>query len=512
MRGRYEKPRNGRHSNPVPKAPARDPRYGDRTYRNSEDAYSQESGSNSIYSADPYQEAAPHQDFYGQQNDYSEEPYEEQPHQPIFYDQDAPSYDRGTDPYGQEYNSYEQEPQYAPAPRQKSGWGWGVLSFFLPVVGLILFLCWKKRKPRAAKTSGICALAGLILNLVLLLVLAIGGAYYYNHMLDKVNIVDMSRPTYPPATEPVMTTEATEVPTTAETTEAPTTEPPVAKREDFLNILIVGQAAREGEAERFSDTMLLCTLNKFDNSLTVTSLLRDSFVQPPPFRNKYFGQIKLTTVYHMGSYYDNGNPAGSMELMNNTLYDNFGIEVDYNVEINFEAFELIVAYLGGADIELSEAEAKYMNHMCSIATWYDYHFDPGMVHLDGYSALVYARMRKADGDGESDIKRTERQRKLMEALMKQVRGLSVSTVQKIANEILPMITTNMSKDEITDLLKTVMPMLPTMQFKSGGTCPSNYSGVMVDIYHDGMYHSVLKFVPQNEKKRMREITLGEIAE
>ena len=475
-KGRFSQPRNGHLADPVEtghqtRAPHQNPPQDFCTDFPRQDRYSQNSYDPNQVPQDPYRQDDYDQNFYNQ--DFYEEPN---------------------------------------VPREKNGFGWGVLSFFLPLVGLILALVWIRKKPRASKASCIGAISGLLTMILLIVVLVLGGKMYYDHMLDKVNYVDMTKSTYPPMTESAQFTEA---PTEeAEATEAPTTEPPVAQREDFVNFLIVGQAARDKEAERFADTMLVCTLNKFDNSITVTSLLRDSFVQPPPFRNKYFGQIKLTTVYHMGSYYDNGNVAGSMELINNTLYENFGLEIDYNFEVNFEVFTAVVEALGGVDLELTEPEAKYLTKHFDKLGWEEerYDFEPGMAHLGGSATLAYARMRKAEGDGESDIKRTARQRNLMEVLMNKLKRMSPADLQNIANEVLPMVTTNMSKDEITDTLKTVLPMLPTMEFKSGGTCPHNYSGVMVDIYKDGFYHSVLKFVPQNEKKYMRELTLGEVSD
>ncbi len=45
--------------------------------------------------------------------------------------------------------------------------GWGVLSFFLPVVGLILFLVWREEKPKSARVSGIGALIGTGVSVLL---------------------------------------------------------------------------------------------------------------------------------------------------------------------------------------------------------------------------------------------------------------------------------------------------------------------------------------------------------
>lgn len=329
----------------------------------------------------------------------------------------------------------------------------------------------------------------------------IGGVIYYNAMLNKLNIVEVPEITYTeaPTTLP---------PETQETTEE--TQPHVRSSEDYLNILVVGQAARKGEESRMADTMLLCTINTYDKTLTMTSMLRDSFVKMPDFKGHRGGQIKLTTVYHLGSYFTQGDEnekiAGSMEIINQCLYDNFGIEVDHNIEVSFELFIKIVDMLGGVAVDLTEAEADYLNR----DKQYVYRtIEPGWFCLEGSEALSYARMRKATGDGESDIKRTARQRKVVESVIRELRKKSVPELQQIANEVLPMVTTSMTKAEITDTLATMISILPDLTVNAGGTCPAEYSGSLVDIYKDGTLHSVLWFNKENTKKTMRAITEGE---
>lgn len=53
-----------------------------------------------------------------------------------------------------------------PSTEDKGGIGWGILSFLIPLVGLILFLVWKDSKPKTAKLAGTCALASVILGVV----------------------------------------------------------------------------------------------------------------------------------------------------------------------------------------------------------------------------------------------------------------------------------------------------------------------------------------------------------
>lgn len=349
----------------------------------------------------------------------------------------------------------------------------------------------------------------LIAAAALVLLTVIAGIIYYISMINKMNHVDVPEIRYTEAPTEAPTNAPTEA--AEETTEAATvpTEPPhVPSSEDYINILLVGQAARNDETERFADTMILCTLNTYEKTLTLTSILRDTLIgNSGPYKNHYWGNIKITTVYHLGHMW--GGTAGSMACMNQTLYDNFGIEVDHNFEIDFEAFATAINLLGGVELELTQAEADYLNE---DDRWVRYDVEPGLQKLDGMAALSYARMRKAEGDNESDVRRTSRQRYLMTVLLDKAKKMSVSDLQKMADKVLPYITTSMDTTEITELLLKVLPMLPDLEIRADGTCPAEYSGGMVDIYKDGMEHSVLKFNPYETKKTMREITEGENAE
>ena len=357
----------------------------------------------------------------------------------------------------------------------------------------------KKEKPRKGKII----LIVLAVLLALIAAAVIAGVIYYNSMLNKMTHVEVPEIQY--TTAPTESESAEE-----ETTEA-TTEPTetvhIPSSEDYINFLVVGQASRYGDEEHMADTMMLFTLNTYEKTITQTSILRDTLIGASgPYKNHRWGNIKINTVYHLGYTWDGA--AGSMAVMNQTLYDNFGIEVDHNIEISFDAFLHIINALGGIEIELTEAEAKYLN---DDDLWVTYDVEPGLQKLDGMAALCYARMRKAEGDADSDIVRTARQRKFVEAIMEKVKDMSLKKLQKIANKVLPYITTSMSNEEITDMLLTFLPMITELEINNNGVCPANGWGDMVDIYNDGTYHSVMRFVPEQTKKEMRAITEGEIA-
>lgn len=89
-------------------------------------------------------------------------------------------------PYQQPYGQPYQQP-YANQPEDSGSAGWGVLGFFFPIVGLILFIVWKSTKPRSAKNAGIGALIsviigfvfGIILGVIMIQVMDNAGDYYY---------------------------------------------------------------------------------------------------------------------------------------------------------------------------------------------------------------------------------------------------------------------------------------------------------------------------------------------
>lgn len=107
-----------------------------------------------------------------------------------------------------------------------------------------------------------------------------------------------------------------------------------------------GPGHPEGRRAGRSDSMILLSVNKNTNQLTMISLMRDLYVQIPGYSDN-----KLNAAYAFGGF----------ELLDETIATNFGIAVDYNVEVNFKGFKDIVDTIGGLDLELNETEAEYMN-------------------------------------------------------------------------------------------------------------------------------------------------------
>ena len=354
----------------------------------------------------------------------------------------------------------------------------------------------------------------IVLTILLALVILLGvagvlGYRYLNNMLDlitRVEVEDRTDVTVDAGllgnfeeTEVVIPT--TEVVETTETVTVPTEPAFIPSGMDIINVLVVGQAAREGETAHYADTMILVTVNKNTKTIYLHSFLRDTYVDMPDYKGNHCGWNRINMVYHLGYLW--GGTGGSMENMNLCLKNNFGIEVDYNVEVDFEAFAKIVDVLGGVRVTLTEAEANYMNK--DGKTWQE--VTPGENRLFGDAALVYARMRKANGDGDSDIRRTERQRTVVTAIIEKLRYRGFDALQELAKEVLPMVYTNMTNEQITTCMWEILPLLPELTIQTG-TCPvkTTYWGEIIDI--NGVPSSVLKYEPIRNYQLMTPITEG----
>ena len=140
---------------------------------------------------------------------------------------------------------------------------------------------------------------------------------------------------------------------------------------------------------------------------------------------------------------------GGANLLMKTLQEYFKVDVSRYVKIDFSLFETAITDIGGVVVDMSQAEADYMNGIAGEQKW-----TAGSARLDGPTALVYARMRKLDSDWE----RVERQREVVQAAADQVATLSLPKLDLIANKLLPRIETNLTNGELWQLLFK-MPVL-----------------------------------------------------
>ena len=208
----------------------------------------------------------------------------------------------------------------------------------------------------------------------------------------------------------------------------------VQKVKGIENILLIG-ADRHGQGENGrSDSMILVSINHNTGNIHLTSFMRAMYVCIPRSNGSVWSMLNAA--------YSWGGPNLLVEL-------NFRVKIDKYVVVDFAAFEKAVDLLGGVEIELTEKEAAHVKSNSGVPT------AAGKQLLNGAQTRGYCQIRKID----NDFARTARQRKVINVLLQKAKSMDFSTMLAIADEILPMVNTNLSNSEILVYLSRAIPML-----------------------------------------------------
>lgn len=222
---------------------------------------------------------------------------------------------------------------------------------------------------------------------------------------------------------------------------------------NVVNVLLVGEDNEQGSHR--SDSTMLVSVNTKTKKITLTSFLRDSYT----YMN-INGSERFDKTNHSYAW---GGAAKLMEV----IADNYKVQIDHYVSIDYESFVAAVDALGGISVPITEAEASFMNRTTRVKG-----FSAGeSVHLTGEQALIYARIRKLD----SEVERTRRQRELISALIEKVKDSTVSDLNNAVQTFLPYVTTNFKTSEIISL--------GTQALSDGWLKYEISSGVMPDEVH-----------------------------
>lgn len=238
------------------------------------------------------------------------------------------------------------------------------------------------------------------------------------------------------------------------------TDTAVFRDKNVINILLVGTDERtEGFVEACrADVNILVSINKADKTVKLVSFSRGIAIKmlDGPYKGRYEW---LTNAQRWAG------PIAVMQEMENS----FKIELDRYVRVNFNTVETVVDAIGGIDMELTAAEAKYLNNYRK--GWWN--LTEGMNTLDGQQALAFARCRGIDDDWH----RVERQRKCILAVVNKLKGSSFTELNNLCDLVLPMIQTNLSKKEIAELILYSPKFLDSEFGQMTIPIPNSYGGM-----------------------------------
>lgn len=197
------------------------------------------------------------------------------------------------------------------------------------------------------------------------------------------------------------------------------------------NVLLIGKDSKSSLA----DSMILASVNEKTKQITLVSFYRDCYIYVQPKGKKpSFG--KLNSAYS----------RGGAQCVIDTIENNFKIAIDDYVMVDYSSFPKIIDALGGVDVNVTAKEANYLN-----ATWQNWSltgnpvsYKAGVNHLNGEKALMFCRIRKLD----SDVGRTERQRRVISSIITSFKSAGISKINAAVNELFPNVKTSMSRTEI----------------------------------------------------------------
>lgn len=265
-----------------------------------------------------------------------------------------------------------------------------------------------------------------ILGVILVVILgAVGGVYFYgNYLFNKLEKVEIDK-------DNIGITEEVE-------------EKLSQYSDSIINIALFGVDAVDGEAGR-SDSIMIATIDTVHKKLKLTSIMRDSYVAIDGH-----GNDKINHAYAFGG----------PQLAIKTLNENFDLNIEDFASVNFETLPKIIDKIGGIELDIDADELEYINgyiaHLNNINGTSEPAIEStGIQHVSGTQALAFCRIRYTSG---GDYKRTERHREVLTEIFKKIETMPVTSYPSLLLDILPMVNTSLTYNEILDLGTEVLKL------------------------------------------------------
>ncbi|MFJ4711160.1 LCP family protein [Streptomyces sp. NPDC088785] len=293
----------------------------------------------------------------------------------------------------------------------------------------------KRFRGRAVKAAGVVLGCALVLG-------GGGAGWAYWHLNRNIHSVDIDgalgddRPARADAADP---------------SPAPSASPAPPVEKGVLNLLVLGSDSRSGKENKKlgggdsggarSDTAMVLHLNADRSEATVVSIPRDTLVERPSCPTESGGTSAPAYGAMFNSAYALGGPVCAVKTVETLT----GVRMDHYLEVDFAGFARLIDALGGVDVTTDEDIDDELSQL---------HLRAGPHHLDGRTALAFARTRHGVGDG-SDLGRIRLQQQLVKALADQVSGSGLLTsparLYRVADAATGALTTDTGLDSLTKL-------------------------------------------------------------
>lgn len=252
----------------------------------------------------------------------------------------------------------------------------------------------------------------IILSIIgIILILCVGGGIWAYNYMNNITISPLQ-----------VDDENKELSISTETKEK-------SKSQNIENILILGV----DEAENASDTIMVLSLDKGNDTIKLTSIMRDTYVELPGDADK------INYAYNIGG----------VELSIAKINEMFNLDINKYIQVDFNGLTNIIDYLGGVNINITDAEKEIANEKIIGDGKKDLIMNSGDVVLSGEQALAYSRIRIID----NDFKRTERMRNVVFAIFSKIKNIDIFDYPKVISDLSSNITTNIKTSEMLSIGK-----------------------------------------------------------
>ena len=245
-------------------------------------------------------------------------------------------------------------------------------------------------------------------------------------------------PIPPPLGQPVL---IDVTPPISDVTPIPSPVPRVEMPTGAINIVVLGSDKRPDWNVWHTDVVQVVSIQPLAPSVTILSIPRDLYVYVPGF---WMSRVNCADMY--GDLY--GYEGGGFALLQQTLLYNLGIPVNHYVRTDFDGLIGIVDTLGGVDIPVHCRLEDHWPYPDENGAYPIKVLEPGVHHLDGESALWYARSRKTS----SVFARERRQQQVLQAVWRKARSLDLlSQIPQLWGQFQDVIVTDLEFGDVVML-------------------------------------------------------------
>ena len=238
-----------------------------------------------------------------------------------------------------------------------------------------------------------------------------------------------------------------------------------------VNIVLYGYGGAQHAGGDLTDSIMVVSIQPIANhppQVAEISIPRDWYVRIP-LKNGQATDQRINFAYAAGMLGEGPVPASSVNagaaVADPLIEHLLGVGINYFVGVNFDAFKQAVNAVGGINIDVPTGftDNQYPAGECSEGNcrYETVRFKAGEQHMNGATALIYARSRHGNNGQGSDFARSRRQQQLIVALRTQLESIGgIGQLPDVINALGDNVLTNLTISDAESLYGLVQGVNP----------------------------------------------------